>query len=91
MRSRENLRNEKVSLTDWERIKQESDSNAPIPYDPEDGPYDPNDEVAFDEFVTKAEIWSGYPNQVLVKPAGKPVRPAESDPADDSEPEAKAS
>ena len=32
------------SRTDWDRVKRESDANAPIPYDPEDGPYDPNND-----------------------------------------------
>jgi uncharacterized protein (DUF4415 family) len=37
------------SKTDWERVKLNYDSNAPIPYDPkdpDDGPYDPNDDAA---------------------------------------------
>ena len=34
------------SRTDWDRVKRESDANAPIPYDPEDGPYDPNNDAA---------------------------------------------
>ena len=46
-----NLPGDQKSLTDWERVKREYDSDAPIPYDPEDGPYDPNDEAATDEIV----------------------------------------
>jgi uncharacterized protein (DUF4415 family) len=34
------------SKTDWARVKQIYESNDPIPYEPEDGPYDPNDEAA---------------------------------------------
>ncbi len=34
------------SRTDWDRVTRESEANAPIPYDREDGPYDPNDDAA---------------------------------------------
>jgi uncharacterized protein (DUF4415 family) len=44
------------SRTDWERVKRNYDSNAPIPYDPEDGPYDPNDEAAVDAYWDQAII-----------------------------------
>ena len=43
--------------TDWERVKREYDAGAPIPYDqndPDDGPYDPNDDEAVDRFLTEA-------------------------------------
>jgi hypothetical protein len=31
--------------------------------DPDDGPYDPNDEAATEAFLTEAEILTGYPEQ----------------------------
>ena len=79
------------SMTDWERVKKDYDSDAPIPYDPEDGPYDPNDEVATEAFFTEAEIWYGYPNPVKIKEAGVPVIEAEAAPSESAEPRAKAS
>jgi uncharacterized protein (DUF4415 family) len=47
------------SRTDWERVKRNYDSNAPIPYDPEDGPYDPNDAAAVDAYWARAIITVG--------------------------------
>jgi len=67
----------KRDMTDWERVKREYDSNAPIPYDPEDGPYDPNDDAAVDAFFDKATIWSGWPNPVMIQKDGVPVIPTE--------------
>jgi BrnA antitoxin of type II toxin-antitoxin system len=48
-RQKENVSDSR-SRTDWERVKREYDSNAPIAYDPEDGPYDPNDDAAVDAY-----------------------------------------
>jgi uncharacterized protein (DUF4415 family) len=42
------------SKTDWERVKRQSAQAAPIPYDPSDGPYDPNDPKAVDRFFAAA-------------------------------------
>jgi hypothetical protein len=42
------------SKTDWERVKRQSANAAPIPYDPSDGPYDPNDAKAVDKFFAAA-------------------------------------
>lgn len=39
-----------VSQTDWERVRKNIAEDAPIPYDPEDGPYDPNDAAAVDAY-----------------------------------------
>ncbi|HVW79296.1 MAG TPA: BrnA antitoxin family protein [Alloacidobacterium sp.] len=47
------------SESDWERVKRNYDSNAPIPYDPEDGPYDPNDEEATEKYLSEAIITRG--------------------------------
>ncbi len=42
--------------TDWERVRRESAAEAPIPYDPEDGPYDPNDEAAVEAYFATAIV-----------------------------------
>ncbi len=50
------------SKTDWERVAREYNSNAPIPYDPndpDDGPYDPNDGAAVEAYWKDATIVSG--------------------------------
>lgn len=44
------------SMTDWDRVRREIAEDAPIPYDPEDGPYDPNDDAAVDAYWAKATI-----------------------------------
>ena len=44
------------SLTDWNRVRREIAEDAPIPYDPEDGPYDPNDEAATEAYWAEAII-----------------------------------
>jgi len=88
-----------TSKTDLDRVKREYDSDAPIPYDPndpDDGPYDPNDDEAVEAFFAQATIWRGWPNPVLIQKDGVPVVPGIADPdyaigRDDREPEAKAS
>ena len=45
-----------MSKTDWERVRQETAAQAPIPYDPADGPYDPGDESATEEFLASAIV-----------------------------------
>jgi len=65
-------------LTDWDRVKREYDSGAPIPYDPndpDDGPYDPNDDAAVEAYWKQATIWMGYPTPVLIQKDGVPVHP----------------
>jgi len=47
----------KPSRTDWEWVKKQIADDAPVPYDasdPDDGPYDPNDDEAVDRFLTEA-------------------------------------
>jgi uncharacterized protein (DUF4415 family) len=44
------------SLTDWGGVRKAYESDAPIPYDPEDGPYDSNDDAAVDAYWAKATI-----------------------------------
>ncbi|HUA92574.1 MAG TPA: hypothetical protein VL991_08405 [Terracidiphilus sp.] len=43
--------------TDWDRIHREVEMDSPIPYDandPDEGPYDPNDDEAVERFHTEA-------------------------------------
>jgi hypothetical protein len=44
-------------LSDWKWVKEQIAADAPVPYDandPDDGPYDPNDDAAVDRFLTEA-------------------------------------
>jgi len=44
-------------LSDWDWVKKQIATDAPVPYDandPDDGPYDPNDDEAVDRFLTEA-------------------------------------
>lgn len=77
--------------TDWDRVKCEYDSDAPIPYDPDDGPYDPNDDEAVEAYVKEATIWVGWPNPVMVQKDGIPVNTGESAVPEVGQPRAKAS
>jgi len=54
MKKTEDL-NHQPSETDWDRVLAYKDGD-PIPYDPEDGPYDPNDAVATQAFFTRADL-----------------------------------
>jgi uncharacterized protein (DUF4415 family) len=47
--------NETQSETDWKRVLAFKEGN-PIPYKPEDGPYDPNDAEAARAFFAKADL-----------------------------------
>ena len=43
-------------LSDWKWVKEQIAADAPVPYDagdPDDGPYDPNDDAAVDRFLTE--------------------------------------
>jgi hypothetical protein len=86
-----NLPGPEPSLTDWERVKREYDSDAPIHYDPDDGPYDPNDDEAVEAYFKQATIWVGWPNPVMIQKDGVPVVPPGKEPSEDEEPRAKAS
>ena len=47
----------KRDLSDWDWVKKQIAADAPVPYDandPDDGPYDPNDDAAVDRFLTEA-------------------------------------
>jgi hypothetical protein len=47
--------NKTKSETDWERVKAFKDGDA-IPYEPEDGPYDPNDAEAARAWLAQADL-----------------------------------
>jgi uncharacterized protein (DUF4415 family) len=47
--------NRTQSKTDWDRVLAHEEGN-PIPYQPADGPYDPNDAEATREFFAKADL-----------------------------------
>jgi hypothetical protein len=72
-------------------VKREFDSDAPIPYEPEDGPYDPNDEAATEAYLKEATILVGWPNPVLVQKDGVPVSQDIPPASETDEPRAKAS
>lgn len=80
-----------TSKTDWKRVKREYNSDAPIPYGPEDGPYDPNDEAATEAYLKAATILSGWPNPVTIQKDGAPVAAGETAASAADEPRAKAS
>lgn len=46
------------SQTDWERVRRDIAQDAPIVYEPEDGPYDPNDAAATEAFFDQATVIS---------------------------------
>jgi len=52
------------SLSDWEWVKKQIAADAPVPYDasdPDDGPYDPNDDAAVDRFLTETNRAHPFP------------------------------
>ena len=60
------------SKTDWDRVRRGIVTDAPIPYDandPDDGPYDPNDDEAVERFLTEK-------NRVRPHPAEKKIAKA---------------
>ena len=89
-----NLPSAEPSLSDWEWVKKQVQEDAPIPYDandPDDGPYDPNDDEAVDAFFDKATIWARWPNQVMIQKDGIPVNPDGTPRTEVDEPHAKVS
>ncbi|MCV2218888.1 BrnA antitoxin family protein [Thauera sp. Sel9] len=44
------------SKTDWARVKREAEADAPVPFDADGDPYDPNDEAAVEAFAAQALI-----------------------------------
>jgi hypothetical protein len=71
------------SQTDWKRVKAIGESD-PIPYSPEDGPYDPNDAKAAKAYLSTAIIRrpgqrgakeaTAYPLPQLERPNSKKPR-----------------
>lgn len=49
-------RKEPASQTDWDRVRKQSET-VRIPYEPEDGPCDPNNEAAVDKVWAKSDIY----------------------------------
>lgn len=45
--------------TDWERVKREADQDAPIPFDADSEPYDPNDPAAVAAYWAQATVKRG--------------------------------
>jgi hypothetical protein len=79
------------SKTDWDRVKREYNSDAPIPFEPQDGPYDPNDDAAVEAYVKDATIWAGWPNPVMIQKDGNPVNQDEPTASEVNRTRAKAS
>jgi uncharacterized protein (DUF4415 family) len=44
------------SQTDWERVRREADADVPIPFNPEDELYDPNNDAEVDAFAATATV-----------------------------------
>lgn len=61
------------SKTDWERVKHEADTDTPIPFSPEDDPYDPNDTRATEEFLTSAVVRDRREHELPKSPSNKRV------------------
>jgi hypothetical protein len=89
-----NLPSAEPSLLDWKWVKEQIAADAPVPYDasdPDDGPYDPNDDAAVEAYFNKATVWAGWPNPVMIQKDGVPVIPSERAVSEAGEPRAKAS
>ena len=46
----------KTSQTDWDRVKRDAASEAPVAYDPETDMYDPNDPAQVTDFFSSAKV-----------------------------------
>jgi|GEM_PF-854590 len=53
------MRSSGESKTDWERVRRDSAADAPIYYDPEVDPYDPNDAAAVEAYWSSVKIIRG--------------------------------
>lgn len=56
------------SKTDWERVKREAAADAPVAFDPQTEPYDPNDATAVDAFWNEATARKGRPPLAVKRP-----------------------
>jgi hypothetical protein len=60
------------SKTDWDRVRRDIATDAPIPYDandPNDGPYDPNDDEAVARFLTEKNRVNPFPTEKKIAKA----------------------
>ena len=59
-----------TSGTDWERVKREAAQDAPIAFDADNEPYDPNDEQAVKNYWNAATIkrGRGRPTKAVKRP-----------------------
>jgi hypothetical protein len=81
-------------MTDWDRVRKNIAEDVPIAYDPndpDDGPYDPNDDEAVEAFFNQATIWSGWPNPVMIQKDGVPIPLEEQKYSEEDSPFPKAS
>jgi uncharacterized protein (DUF4415 family) len=46
----------KSSKSDWEQVRHDAETDAPIPFDPDTDLYDPNDPVQVKEFFAAAKV-----------------------------------
>jgi len=64
--------------TDWTRVREAFQANAPVCFDPETDPYDPNNEAAVLSYWQAAKITKSNGSSVAIK---RPVRRAIMPPA----------
>lgn len=55
------------SKTDWERVKKEAAEDAPIAFDAESDPYDPNDPAAVEAYWATAKVRRRGPQKTPLK------------------------
>jgi hypothetical protein len=60
-----------TSQTKWEEVQRMADSDAPIPYDSADGPYDPNDQAATEAYLSRCVITVGPGESTPVAAPGR--------------------
>lgn len=58
----------KPTGTDWERVQSEAAQDAPIAFDPQTEPYDPNDPAAVAAFWSRAMVKRGRPTLAVKRP-----------------------
>ena len=59
MQAGKKLNSGKSTATDWERVKREAAQDAPVPFDPDSEPYNPNDGLAVAACWREASIKRG--------------------------------
>ena len=58
----------KPTGTDWERVQSGAAQDAPIAFDPQTEPYDPNDPAAVTAFWSRAMVKRGRPALAVKRP-----------------------